>query len=347
MSKNGLSTPNNLVIRALLAGTFLALAVPVQAQQAVNVYTTREPGLIRPLFAKFTEKSGIKVNAIFVKDGLVERVKAEGKRSPADVLMTVDFGKLLELVQQGVTRPVKSAILNQAIPANLRDPKNHWFSLSLRARVLYAAKSLGLKSFTYSQLAEPKWKGKLCIRSGQHPYNTALFAAYLAHNGEAKTSVWLKGMKANLARKPGGGDRDVARDILGGICDIGIGNSYYVGLMRSGKGGSRQKTWGNGIDVLLPEFRQGGTHVNISGASIAVNAPNAGNGVKLLEYLVSPEAQAIYAQANFEYPVRADAKVDPIIAALGKLKIDTLPLAQIVQQRKQASKLVDQAGFNN
>ncbi len=342
----------NFTIRTCFTGVLLiacgaAAGTQAFAQNSVNVYTTREPGLIKPLFAKFTKATGVKVNAVFVKDGLVERVKAEGRRSPADILMTVDFGKLLDLVDQGVTQPVVSKTLSKVIPANLRDPKGHWFALSMRARVLYAAKSLKLKSFTYSQLADRKWKNKLCIRSGQHPYNTALFAAYLVHNGKANTVAWLNGMKANLARKPGGGDRDVARDILGGICDIGIGNSYYVGLMRSGKGGPRQKVWGNGIDVILPEFKQGGTHVNISGASVALNSPNKSNAIKLLEFLVSPGAQADYAQVNYEYPVRADAKVDPIIGALGKLKIDPTQLKTILKQRKQASQLVDQVRFNN
>lgn len=332
------------------AAALAALAVPSRAQEkpeVVNLYTTREPGLIKPLLAKFTKSTGVKVNTIFVKDGLAERVRAEGVRSPADVLMTVDFGKLLDLVDQGITVPIKSAVLDNAIPANLRSGSGDWFAFSLRARVLYAAKKLNLKEFRYEDLADPKWKGKLCIRSGQHPYNTAMIAAYAAHYGEEKTAEWLKGMKANLARKAAGGDRDVARDILGGICEIGIGNSYYVGLMRSGMGGARQKAWGNGIDVILPVFKSGGTHINISGAAVAKNAPNKGNAIKLLEYLVSPEAQADYARVNYEYPVIADAKVDPIIAAFGTLKIDTLALPDIMKQRKKASELVDKAGFDN
>lgn len=344
---------NALVSKQIIQSAFFALLaalmmpVSATAQSQINLYTTREPGLIKPLLKQFEKKSGIKVNTIFVKDGLAERVRAEGGRSPADVLMTVDYGKLIDLVEKGITQPVKSKALEAAIPANLRDPAGHWFSLSMRARVLFADKKLGLKSFRYEDLADPKWKGKICIRSGQHPYNTALIAAYNAHHGIAKTTAWLTAIKANLARKAGGNDRAVARDILGGICQIGIGNSYYVGLMRSGKGGAAQKKWGNGIDAILPTFANGGTHVNISGAAIAKFAPNRDNAIKLLEFLVSPAAQAEYARGNYEYPVLKTAKVDPIIDALGKLTIDSLKVSEIVKHRKTASELVDKTGFNN
>lgn len=339
-----MSTRSIAIAATLLAATIARQAL---AQSQVNLYTTRESGLVKPLLDAFTKQTGIKVNTVFVKDGLAERVKAEGTRSPADLLMTVDYGNLLELVEQGVTQPVKSAALESAIPANLRDAQGNWFALSMRARVLFAAKKLALKSFHYEDLADPKWKGRICTRSGQHPYNTALIAAYIAHHGAEKAEQWLRAMKVNLANKPGGNDRSVARDILGGICDIGTGNSYYVGLMRSGSGGAAQKKWGDGIDVVLPEFASGGTHVNISGAAMARHAPNRGNAVKLLEYLVSSQAQAIYARANFEYPVLKGAGIDPIIAALGALKVDSLKVPDIVRHRKAASSLVDKTGFNN
>ena len=324
----------------------LAFAVSSASAQEVNLYTTREPGLMQPLMDAFTKSTGIKVNSIFVKDGLAERVAAEGAKSPADVLMTVDIGNLIDLVEKGLTQPVKSPVLDKAVPAHLRGQDGHWFTLSTRARVLYAAKDLKLTSFTYEQLADPKWKGRICIRSGQHPYNTALFAAYLAKHGEAKTEQWLRGIKANLARKATGGDRDVARDIMGGICDIGIANSYYVGIMRSGGGGEEQKKWGNAIDVVLPTFEGGGTQVNVSGAAVAKNAPNRAAAQRFLEYLVSPEAQKIYAEVNFETPVTAGATIHPLINSLGTLKVDPLPLADIARLRATASKLVDKVGFD-
>jgi iron(III) transport system substrate-binding protein len=340
--------------RALIgvsAAWLAATALPVYAaNDELTLYTTREPALIQPLITAFSTQSNIKVNTVFVKDGLLERVKAEGARSPADVLMTVDIGNLMDLVDGGVTQPVKSAALESAVPANLRGADGQWVALSLRARVLYADKNQPLTSFRYEELANPKWKGKVCIRAGQHPYNTALVAAMIAHDGEAKTEQWLRGVKANLARKATGGDRDVARDILGGICDIGLANSYYVGQMKSAKEGTDARKWGDAIKVIRPTFanaKSGGTHVNISGAAVAKNAPQRANAVKLLEFLVSEPAQTLYAQANYEYPVRKGVALDPIIGeTIGGVKADALPVAEIAKYRKQASALVDKVGFD-
>jgi iron(III) transport system substrate-binding protein len=331
---------------ALTAAVVVAAGAPAAAQ-AVNVYTTREPGLLQPLADAFTKTTGIKVNSIFVRDGLAERVSAEGAKSPADVLMTVDFGDLITLVDRGLTQSVQSTVLSRAIPAHLRAGGGDWFALSLRARVLYADTGLDLSSLTYDQLADARYKGKVCIRAGQHPYNTALVAAYIARYGEARAETWLRGVKSNLARAATGGDRDVARDIMGGICDIGLGNSYYVGLMRSGAGGPDQQKWGSAIRVVLPTFEGGGTHVNVSGASVARHAPNRAAAVRFLEYLVSDEAQKVYAEANFEYPVKAGVAAHPIIAALGTLKPDTLSLTEIARYRAAASRLVDKVGFDN
>jgi iron(III) transport system substrate-binding protein len=325
---------------------FLCLGATSTGAQEVNLYTTREPGLITPLLDAFTKSTGIKIKSIFVKDGLAERVAAEGTSSPADILMTVDLGNLLDLVEKGLTQPIKSPVLESAVPANLRGADGQWFTLSLRARVVYAAKDLAAPPLTYEALADQKWKGKVCIRAGQHPYNTALIAAFLAHHGEAKTEAWLRGVKANLGRPATGGDRDVARDILGGLCDVGVANSYYVGLMRSGSGGPEQEKWGSAIKVILPTFEKGGTQVNISGASVAKHAPNRAAAIRFLEYLVSDAAQKIYAEANYEYPVKPGAPVHPIIGALGALKVDSLQLTEIARHRVTASRLVDKVGFD-
>ncbi len=343
-----LSSARRGIRRLLLASALLAAyATPAMAEESLTLYTTREPGLIQPLLDTFTKDSGVKVNTVFIKDGMLERVKAEGQNSPADLLMTVDIGNLVDLVEAGVTQPVKSAALEAAIPANLRGADDQWFSLSMRGRVLYAEKSLPLNSFTYESLADPQWKGKVCIRAGQHPYNTALIAAMIAHHGEAKTEEWLRGVKANLARKATGGDRDVARDILGGICDIGLANTYYVGHMKNAKEGTDARQWGDAIKVVKPTFEQGGTHVNISGAAVSRYAPNKAQAVKLLEYLVSAPAQQLYAKANYEYPVRKGVELDPIIRdTIGELNVDSLPLTDIVKHRKQASQLVDKVGFD-
>jgi len=332
---------------SLASAILLGTAMPLMAQGSVTLYTTREPGLIQPLLDAFTKTTSVKVDTVFVKDGLIERVKAEGANSPADVLMTVDFGNLIDLVEAQLTQPVHSHALEEAIPSQLRGSDDQWFALSMRARVLYAEKDLALDHFHYEDLADPQWKGKVCIRAGQHPYNTALIAAMIAHDGVEKTESWLKGVKDNLARKAAGGDRDVARDILGGICDIGLANSYYVGRMKADAEGSEQRQWGDAIKVIRPNFEQGGTHVNISGAAIAKNAPNKDEAIKLLEYLVSPEAQALYARANYEYPVRVGVAIDPIIAeSIGEIEVDKIALTEVYKYRKQASELVDKVGFD-
>lgn len=339
-----------MLVHRLLAASAVSLSLAVPAVAAeVNFYTTREPGLIQPILDRYTAETGVKINTIFVKEGLAERVEAEGANSPADVLMVVDYGNLIDLEERGLTQPVQSAVIDAAVPENLRDPDHNWFALSMRARVVYASKErVTDKAITYEDLADPKWAGKVCIRSGQHPYNTSLIAAMIVKDGEAATKTWLEGVKANLGRKPGGGDRDVAKDILAGLCDVGVGNSYYVGLMRSGKGGDEQKTWGDAIDVILPTFGDGlGTHVNIAGAAVAKHAPNRDEAVKLLEYFTSDEAQEMFAKANYEYPVKAGVAADPIIAALGTLKIDEESLQEVAAQRKAASLLVDDVGFDN
>ncbi|MCM2335171.1 MAG: extracellular solute-binding protein [Pseudomonas sp.] len=325
-----------------------AAAAPAAAG-SVNLYTTREPGLIQPLLDAFAAETGVKVNTVFLKDGLLERLAAEGERSPADVLMTVDTGNLLDLVAAGHTQPVASAVLAAAVPAHLRGADGQWFALSLRDRVLYADKDLDLDGFTYQDLARPEWKGRVCIRSGQHPYNTSLFAAMIAHDGAAATEQWLRAVKGNLARKAAGGDRDVARDILAGICDVGLANSYYVGRMKNEAPGSEQRAWGDAIQVVRPVFAGdgGGTHVNISGAAVARHAPNRDNAVRLMEYLVSDDAQSLYARANYEHPVKAGVALDPVVEGFGPMTVDPLPLADVVAQRKLASELVDKVGFDN
>lgn len=343
--------PRPLFRSLMLAGLTALCAVTATAAAAdVSLYTTREPKLIQPLLDEFTKDTGIKVNTVFVKDGLIERVKAEGEKSPADVLMTVDIGNLLDLVEAGITQPVQSQILNDTIPANLRGADNQWYTLSLRDRVAYVAKDLNVNALTYEAFADPKWKGKVCIRSGQHPYNTALIAAMIAHNGAEATEAWLRNVKNNLGRKASGGDRDVARDILGGICDIGIANAYYVGRMKNAEPGTDARKWGDAIKVVRPTFaneKSRGTHVNISGASVAKYAPNKQNAVKLLEYLVSDKAQSLYANANYEYPIKEGVKLDPVVASFGPLVVDPLPLTEIAKHRKLASELVDKVGFNN
>jgi iron(III) transport system substrate-binding protein len=312
----------------------------------VNVYTYRETRLVQPLFEAFTKDTGIKVNVVSASSGLEQRIKAEGANSPADVLLTVDIGRIDEAVKAGVTQPIESKALETVVPAQYRDPDGHWAGISMRARVIYAAKDrVKQDAITYEELADPKWKGKICIRSGQHIYNNALFAAYVAHHGEAKAEEWLRGVKANLAQKPSGGDREQARDVAAGKCDIGIGNTYYWALMMNND--PAKKPWAEATKVILPTFADGGTHVNLSGVLLAKNAPNKANGIKLIEWLAGEHAQRIYADINYEYPVRAGVTVNPTIASYGKLNADTLPISKIAKSRKTAATLVDKVGFDN
>jgi iron(III) transport system substrate-binding protein len=333
-------------LAAGLAAMVCALPVAAQAQGEVNVYTYREPALIGPLFDSFTKDTGIKVNVIFASQGLEQRIAAEGQASPADMLLTVDIGRIIEAVERGITQPVKSKTLTDTIPAAYRDPDGQWFGISSRARVLYVAKDkFKGEAITYEDLADPRFKGKICIRSGQNIYNIGLFAGVVARLGEQKAEEWMKGLKANLAQKPSGGDREQARDVAAGKCEIGIGNTYYWALMANKE--AERKGWADATRVVLPTFRDGGTHMNISGFVIAKHAPNRDNAVKLGEWLVSEKAQQIYAATNFEYPVRAGVALDPVVASFGQIKPDSTPLAVVAKNRKAASILVDRTGFDN
>ena len=340
--RHGTSAP---VLFCSLAMTLVAGVAPAPANE-VNVYTYRETKLIQPLFDAFTKDTGITVNTVSASSGLEQRIATEGANSPADVLLTVDIGRLSDAVHAGITQPIQSSVLDEAVPAQYRGPNGQWYGISMRARVVYASKErVKQDNITYEELADPKWKGRICIRSGQHIYNNALFAAYIARHGEAKTEEWLRGLKANLAQKPAGGDREVARDIAAGKCDIGLGNTYYWALMNDKD--PDKKPWADATKVILPTFQGGGTHVNVSGVVLTKHAPNKANAMKLIEWLVGDKAQHIYADTNYEYPMLESVAVNPTIKAYGTLKADTTPLAKIAEHKKAAANLVDKVGFDN
>jgi iron(III) transport system substrate-binding protein len=332
--------------RVLIAATVTMAATSALAQGEVNVYTYRETKLITPLFDAFTKETGVKVNVVSASSGLEQRIKTEGANSPADVLLTVDISRLEAAVQSGITQPIKSAVLDKVVAPRYRDPEGHWYAVSMRARVVYASKErVKQTALNYEDLATPAWKGKICIRSGQHYYNTALFAAHIVKHGEAATEQWLRGLKANLAQRPSGGDRETARDVAAGKCDLGIGNTYYYGLMTHAN--PAQKPWAEATRVILPTFKGGGTHVNVSGVALARHAPNKANAMKLIEWLAGEKAQQMYANMNYEYPIRAGVPVHPTIAAFGTLNPDPMPLSSIAGRAKAAANLVDKVGFNN
>jgi iron(III) transport system substrate-binding protein len=328
---------------ALLAATGLAGAAEAQE---LNVYSSREPALLRPVLDEFTRETSVKVNVVFAQQGLEERIAAEGANSPADVLLSVDVSRLVQARDMGLTQPISSAVVSDKVPANLRDTDGHWFATTLRARVFYVSKDrVKDAALTYEDLADPRWRGKVCIRDGQNAYNTSLFSNVLVRLGPAKAEDWLRGVKANLAKKPSGGDRDVAKDIAAGQCDIGVANTYYYGLMLNRE--TDRKGWAEAVRVIMPTFKDGGTHVNISGFALARNAPNKVNAIRLAEWMVGDKAQSLLARQNFEHPVRAGVELDPTVRSFGPLKADGVPLQDIAANRKAASDLVDKVGFNS
>ena len=342
--------PARLVMAVLGLVMVMGLAAQdrVDASGEVNVYSYRQPFLVDPLFEAFTKETGIKVNVVFAKKGLVERMAAEGANSPADVLLTVDIGRLTSAVKKGVSQAVTSATLSANIPEAYRDPAGHWFGLTRRARVVYASKErVPQTSITYEELADPKWKGKICIRSGQHVYNIALIASMIAHHGEEKTKTWLQGVKANLAGKPSGNDRAQVKRVYAGECDLAIGNTYYMAKMALNEKEPEQKEWAASVNMLFPNAGDRGTHVNLSGVVMARNAPNKDNALKLMEFLSSAKAQGIYASTNHEYPVADGIALSEMVKSWGELKADPIALSRIAELRARASELVDEVLFND
>lgn len=321
-----------------------ALATPLAAEE-VNVYSLRQPELVQPLFDRFTEKTGIEVNVATIDKGMVERLVNEGDRSPADLVMTVDIARLAEVVDAGVTQPVESDVLTANIPAEFRDPGNQWFGLTTRARVVYASKERVADGevTTYEDLADPKWKGRICTRPGTHDYNLGLTAAMIEHHGIDYTREWLKGLKANLAKKPEGNDRAQVKSIWAGECDISLGNTYYMGKMLEDP---EQQEWANSVRIIYPVFENGGTHMNVSGVAMTKAAPNREAALKLMEFLASDEAQQIYAELNYEFPVKPGVALSPVVASWGEFTPDTLNLMDVARSRPAALKLMEEVNFD-
>lgn len=335
-------------IRKFVGGAVLgavAFAGTAASAQEVNVYSLRQEFLVEPLFEKFTAETGIKVNVIFAEKGLVERIKQEGANSPADILMTVDISRIQEAVDAGVTEAVSNDVLSANIPAHLRDPEGHWFALTQRGRAIYASKERVAEGeiTSYEDLADPKWEGKVCTRSGTHVYNVALFASMIAVHGEEKAKEWLAGLKNNLARKPQGNDRGQVKAIKEGECDVAIGNTYYFGKMMDNE---EQRPWAESVNIVFPNQDGRGMSMNISGMSLIKSAPNQENAVKLMEFLAGDVAQQIYAEVNYEYPVKPGVEWAENVKSWGTFKADELSLAEIARLSPDAIKMVDQIGYN-
>ncbi len=334
-----------MIARLILGAAVAAASLPALADE-VNVYTTRQPELIQPIFDAFTAESGIAVNVLYSEKGLIERMKAEGDRGPADLYITADIGSVKAATDAGLTQPHGSATVDEVVPEALRDADGHWFALTTRARVVYASKErveAGAVT-SWEDLADPKWKGKICIRPGAHSYNLALIAAVIAHHGPDGARDWVKGLKANLARTPQGNDRAQVKAVWAGECDLAIGNTYYMGKMLDE---ADQKPWAESVNVIFPVFEGGGAHVNISGGAVTKSSPNHDAALKLVDFMLSEDAQKLYAELNYEYPVRAGVPASELVAGWGSFTPDSIPLTQIGELSGEALRIVEETGFDN
>ena len=337
-------------VAAGLFGASLIAATGASAQGVVNLYSGRHYEADKQLYEQFTKQTGIKVNVVQASGNeLIARIEREGANSPGDLFFAEDAGVVGRVKSKDLFQPVKSAVLEKNIPANLREPNGHWFGLSTRARVImyHMDRVKPEQLSTYEDLADPKWKGKILVRSSSNVYNQSLMVGMMEANGVEKAEAWAKGIVANMARAPQGGDRDQIAAVMAGEGDIAISNTYYLGhLITAGKPGQYDK-----LGVFFPNQKGSGadgrgTQVNISGIGVLKHAPNKDNAVKFIEFLTTPEAQKVFAAANFEYPVRKDAEISPVIAKFGtNFKADALPVSVLAEKNGEAVKLLDRSGW--
>lgn len=355
--------PKSRTLLSLAAGLSLLVAVGCSGQSSnsdtsttesessqggeINLYSSRHYDTDDDLYENFTEQTGIEVNLIEGKaNELIERIKSEGENSPADVLMTVDVGNLWRAQEEGILQSVSSDVLEENIPANLREDEGHWFGLTKRARlIVYNKDKVKAEELsTYEDLADPKWKGRICIRSSSNIYNQSLVASKIAELGEEKTEEWAKGVVANFAREPEGNDTAQIEAVASGECDVAIVNSYYVARLQRSDDAKKQEIVAN-IGAFFPNQESGGAHVNISGAGVTTNAPNKDNAIAFIEYLTTPEAQEIFADGNNEYPAVTSASENEIVKALGNFKESELDVESYGEKNADAVKVMDRAGW--
>ncbi|WGR90976.1 extracellular solute-binding protein [Bradyrhizobium sp. ISRA443] len=332
-------------------GLLAALAAVVVGSIAVRadeitLYATREAHLLEPVTAAFTKASGIGVKTVFVEDSLVKRLTAEGDASPADVLLTIGLDKTTQLSNRGLTQAFVSSEVDQAVPSHFRGGGFQWIALVLRPRVVMARQNNPLAAIDYEDLADPRWRGKLCMRSALHQNNVALVAAYLAHHGVEATEAWLNALNANLAHKPAGKDNDMIREIAQGNCEIGIGNTVALAQLRDGREGAEWRIQAGTVKAVPTVFKGGGTHVNLTGVAIAKHAPHPAAAKRFIEFLLTPAAQQTFAAAELEYPLLAAAQPHPILDELGSFPADTLPIDQIAAHQQAAIALIRKVGFD-
>ena len=334
------------MIKKLVLGS-LVFASSIFAANEVNIYSHRHYDTDKQLFKMFEEKTGIKVNVVKAKaSALIKRIESEGKKSPADVLITVDAGRLFQAKEKDLLQSIESPYLAKNIPANLRDTDNKWFALTKRARVAVYKIGSGIENelSTYEDLSDPKFKGKIMVRSSSNIYNQSLLAAMIAHHGEEKALEWAKGVVANMAKNPKGNDRYQVKAVANGIGSIAIANTYYIGKMVNNKDISQAQAVKK-VKILFPKFENGGTHINVSGAGVAKYAPNKANAIKFIEFLAGPDAQKLFAEGNFEYPVLAGVKASDLVSSWGTFEDDTISINTLGENNAKAVKIFDLAGW--
>lgn len=318
-----------------------------KAPEPLNVYTTREKELIEPLLRVFEGLTQVKLNIVYLGADAAERLKADAAGGKVDLFIAAEFSQLVAAKAAGITEPAGKADFAERVPEIYRDAEGHWFGLTKRLRVVGASRErVKQAAFTYEELADPKWKGKLCVRSGMHPYNVMLTASMIAHKGATFTESWLRGIKANLAAKPAGGDRDQVTGVAQGRCDIALVNTYYIGGLRAAKDKPEQQAAGNSINVVFPNAEDRGVHVSISGMALIKDAPSINNAALLMDFMTSEPAQFVYSQDNFEYPIRADVNWSGLVESWGKPKLDEIPLNSIAKLQPQAVELIGKVGFD-
>ena len=313
----------------------------------VNIYSHRHYDVDKQLFRKFTQETGIKVNVVKANaDQLIKRLEIEGKNSPADILITVDAGRLHRAKEKRLLQPIRSEVLEKNIPVHLRDHEGYWFALTIRARVIVYAKDRvqPQELSTYEALTDEKWRGKILVRSSQNIYNQSLLASIITTVGPKKAKVWAKGITANFARRPKGNDRDQIKAIAAGIGDVALVNSYYLGKLLSSKDANDRKA-AQAVKVFFPNQNDRGTHINISGIGVTASSKNKENAIKLIEFLSSPEAQKLFAEANFEYPVSPNVEKCSLVQSWGDFKSAKIDLTQLGKHNYEAVKIFDEVGW--
>ena len=348
-----------LILAVMPTGSVLATGI----DGPVNLYSYRQSFLMRPLLEAFTKETGIKVNAVYAKKGILQRLKAEGANTPADAVLAADITRIDAIAREGLLQPVTSSLLEKNIGPAYRHPDNLWFGLTYRARVIFTHKKRVKPGEvkTYEDLAKPQFKGRICMRSGKHEYNISLLASVINALGPEKAESWIAGVKENLARRPQGNDRAQVRAVFEGECDIAIGNSYYLGKMLTNEEKPDEKKWASAVNIIFPNQPANqpngvlsenstlarGAHINISAAGITKSAKHADEAKLLLEFLASDKAQKIYAAQNFEYPLKKGVLLHPLVASWGNFKPDKQRLIDIAALHDDAARMMDRVGFNN